>query len=264
MSATAIAAPAASAPAQTGWDDMFKKKGRQQPEFSNVNDDSELGGLAKSFTEKFRSNIVQKTAELIKKRNELDSQLLQEVLRQKLSANDWQPREKLLRRHARLVEREERHIRRQKKKLARVERLYKQSPSIDRATDHDLIRYLLWRFKRHLGPLMKYHRKTDGGISSSSTDSDSEWIDMSEGGSEASGPGNRKERSEHSKVARKKRKRNETRKDGASNECSKTTATNEEGAGATRTKDKRDCKSSKRKKKRDKEGQADMEKANDT
>ncbi|RYP89618.1 hypothetical protein DL770_004265 [Monosporascus sp. CRB-9-2] len=263
MSATAQAAPAASAPAQTDWDDMPKKKGRQQREFSNVNDDSELGRLAKSFTKKFRRNIVQETAELIKKRNQIDSQLLQEALRQKLSANDWQPREKLLRRHARLMKREERHIRRQKKKLARVERLYKQSPSIDRATDHDLIRYLLWRFKRHLGPLMKYHRKIDGGISSSSADSESEWIDMS-GGSEASGPGNRKEMSKHGNVAGKKRKRNEAKNDGASNKCFKTIATNEEGAGATRTKDKNDSKSSKKKKKRDNEGRADIEKANDT
>ncbi|RYP54353.1 hypothetical protein DL768_000927 [Monosporascus sp. mg162] len=263
MSATALAAPAASAPAQTDWDDMLKKKGRQQPEFSNVDDDSELVGLAKSFTKKFRRNIVQKTAELIKKRNEIDSQLLQEALRQKPSANDWQPREKLLRRHDRLVKREERHIRRQKKKLARMERLYKQSHSIDRAIDHDLIRYLLWRFKRHLGPLVEYHRKIDGDISSLSADSESEWIDMSEEGSEASGPGNRKETSKHGKVAGKKRKRNEARKDGASNKRFKTIATNGEGAGATRTKGKKDSKSAK-KKKRDKEGQADMEKANDT
>ncbi|RYO74845.1 hypothetical protein DL764_010728 [Monosporascus ibericus] len=262
MSATALAAPAASPPAHTDWDDTLKKKGRQQLEFSDVNDDSELGGLAKSFTKKFRSHIVQKTAELIKKRNEIDSQLLQEVLRQKLSADDWQPREKLLRRHARLEEREERHIRRQKKKLARVERLYKQSPSVDRATDHDLMRYLLWRFKRHLGPLMKYHHKIDGSISSSSANSESEWIDMLEGGSEASGPGYRKGASKYGNATGKKRKRNEARKDGASNKRLKTIATDEEGAGATRTKDKKDSKSSK--KKRDKEGRADMEKANDT
>ncbi|RYO91325.1 hypothetical protein DL762_002311 [Monosporascus cannonballus] len=265
MSATALAAPAAPAPAQTDWDDMLKKKGRQQPEFSNVNDDSELSELAKSFTKKFRRNIVRKTAELIKRRNEIDSQLLQEDLRQKPSASDWRPREKLLRRHARLAEREERHIRRQKRKLARAEMLYKQTYSKDRAIDYDLIHYLLWRFKRHLGPLMKYHRKIDGGISSSSADSDSEWIDVSEERSEASGPGNR-EGSKHSKVAGMKRKRNETSKDSAWSKCLKTSATNKEGAGATRTKDKKDSKSSKKKekKKRDKEGRANMEKADDT
>ncbi|RYP24804.1 hypothetical protein DL765_000350 [Monosporascus sp. GIB2] len=263
MSATTLAAPAASAPAQTDWDDMLKKKGRQQPEFSNVNDASELGDLAKSFTKKFRRNIVRKTAELIKRRNEIDSQLLQEDLRQELSTNDWQPREKLLRRHARLVEREERHIRRQERKLARVEMLYKQTHSEDRAIDYDLVRYLLWRFKRHLGPLMKYHRKIDDGISPSSADSDSEWIDVSEERSEASGAGNRKEGSKHGKVTGEKRKRNDTRKDGASSTCLKTSATNEEGAGATRTKDKKDSKSSKKKKK-NKEGRTDMEKADNT
>ncbi|RYP81306.1 hypothetical protein DL769_002035 [Monosporascus sp. CRB-8-3] len=265
MSATALAAPAASAPAQADWDDMLKKKGRQQPEFSKVNDDSELSELAKSFTKRRRRSIIQKTAELIKKRNAIDSQLLQEVLRQKLNSNDWQPREKLLRRHARLMEREERHIRRQERKLARVERLYRQSHSMDQAIDHDLIRYLLWRFKRHLGPLMKYHRKIDGGISSSSVDSDSEWIDMSDG-SEASGPGNCKEGSKQGKVAGKKRKRHETRKGGASNKCLGTSVTNEEDAGATRTKDKKDSKSSKKKKKkkRDKDGRAGMEKASGT
>ncbi|RYP76153.1 hypothetical protein DL771_001977 [Monosporascus sp. 5C6A] len=198
MSARVLTVPAASAPAQTDWGDMAKKTGRQQLELSKINNDFELGELAKSFTKKFRRNIIQKTAELIKKRNEIDSQLLQEALRENLTANDWQPREKLLRRHARLVEREERYIRRQKRKLARLERLYKQSHSTNRAIDHDLIRYLLWRFQRHLGPLMKYHRKIDGDISSSSADSDSEWIDMSEEGSEASGPGNRKE-SKHGK-----------------------------------------------------------------
>ncbi|KAI1156670.1 hypothetical protein F4825DRAFT_213221 [Nemania diffusa] len=98
--------------------------------------------------------IIKKTKRLISRRNTLDREILRAVKKSSTSANDWLPRDELLQRSERLEKKELRHLRKYTKKLAKLKRVYRRDPSSHRACDYDLVRSLLWRFKRNLGPLL--------------------------------------------------------------------------------------------------------------
>ncbi len=253
MPAAVPPGPAESQPVKPDWRNISKKKPQQKFQFRGIDGNYKPGKLPKPFSRKARRIITKKTEKLIKKRNKLDRELLEEIQRKKLTPNDWLPRDKLLRRQAQLEKREERHIRKRTRKLAEVERLYTWDPSADRAVDYDLIRYLLWKFKRHLGPLIEYHhgRVHDNDASSSGTDSDSDWEDVSDREDGNGGP-------KHGK----KRKR-ETGHYNASKKRVKTTATSEEAVTTKRTKSKEKSSKDARRKKNNFQSDTDMEQASD-
>ena len=232
---------------------VSKAKSQKQPGFGGVNGSSKLK-LAKPFSRKARRIIRKKTEKLIKKRNQIDEQLLREVQRKNVTAKDWLPRDKLLRRHTQLEKREERHIRRRTRKLAELERLYRWDPSVDRAFDHNMVRYLLWKFKRHLGPLMDYHGKkgdVDNDTSSSSESGD-EWDDVSDQDAE--------DKTMH--VSGKKRKREESVNGRTSKKRSRADSASKEATLSRPEKSKKNIKDGKRKKTIDQTG-ANLEQAGD-
>ncbi|KAI3323594.1 hypothetical protein HD806DRAFT_535422 [Xylariaceae sp. AK1471] len=184
------ASSSASEASKSDWRDIPKKKRhRQEVGFQGVQGNSKLK-LAKPFSKKARRIITRKTEKLIERRNALDREVLRAVEKTNPNVNDWLPRDKLLRNRERLEKREQHHLRKRTKKLVELERLYRWDPSSDRAYDFDLVRKLLWRFKRNLGPLLdeyinrrkeKDHNKGDDDGTSSSN-SDSEWSDISDDG----------------------------------------------------------------------------------
>lgn len=147
-----------------------------QPQFQGVDGKSKLQ-VAKPLTKKARRIVTNKTIKLIRRREELDRDLLAEAERkfEDLDGNDWLPRENLLRRCDAVAKREKRHLRSRTRALEERTRLYKWDPSTERAHDLDLIRELLWKFKRNLGPYLKEREKTlqedDGESSSAGSDS---------------------------------------------------------------------------------------------
>lgn len=264
MPATVLTESAASKQAKADWRNVPKKKRQQEISYQGVDGNSKLGKIAKPFTKKARRIITKKTEKLIKRRNAIDLELLGEIQKKRLSPNDWLPREKLLRRQAALEKREERHIRRRTRKLAEVERLYRWDPSAERAVDYDLIRYLLWKFKRHLGPLIEYHHKRDSNDDSSSSDSDSdsdsdsEWGDISNSEDVKGGP-----KDESAQIPSKKRGWEETEHH-ASKKRSKADRTSEEGIASTSTKSsEKSSKNTKKTDKKKKKSEADMGQASD-
>jgi hypothetical protein len=167
--------------------DIQKKEDRQEAGFPGLRGNSKLK-LAKPFTKKARRIITRKTEKLMQRRNALDREVLRAVEKKNPGHNDWLPRDKLLRSREQLEKREQHHLRKRTKKLAELERLYRWDPSSDRAYDFDLVRKLLWRFKRNLGPLLEEYlngRKEKGNSKGnddemSSSDSESEWSDTSD------------------------------------------------------------------------------------
>ncbi|KAI1425396.1 hypothetical protein F5Y12DRAFT_373906 [Xylaria sp. FL1777] len=148
--------------------------------------------LKKPFSKKARRIITKKTKKLIKRRNALDQAVLDAVQKTTPGVNDWLPRDKLLRNRERLEKREQYHLTKRTKKLVELERFYRWDPSSARASDYDLVRKLLWRFKRNLGPLLEeYTNRPDpvknesdetsssGLDSDSDSDSKSEWSETS-------------------------------------------------------------------------------------
>jgi hypothetical protein len=144
--------------------------------------------LAKPLSEKARDSLTNKTKKLIVRRNTLDREILRAVEKPNPSVNDRLLQDELLQRYERLEKKELRHLGKCTRKLAELERLYRCDPSSDRAYDYDLVRALLWRFKRNLGPLLdEYanHRSEedndDGKMNSlgidSGSESKSEWSD---------------------------------------------------------------------------------------
>lgn len=133
--------------------------------------------LPKPLGPKSRRILTQETSKLIRRRNELDRALLVQAFRplDELSANDWLPREELLRQCERMVSRERDHIRTRTKELEGRAESYNQDPSEERALDLDLIRTQLWKFKRHLGPYLEAAEEPRGDdeqdVSSSESDS---------------------------------------------------------------------------------------------
>ncbi|KAI0413894.1 hypothetical protein F5X98DRAFT_264547 [Xylaria grammica] len=110
--------------------------------------------LKKPLSKKARRIITKNTTKLIKRRNTLDRKVLDAVKKTTPNTSDWLRRDRLLRSRERLERREKNHLRKRTKKLAELERLYRWDPSPARASGHDLVRSLLWRFKRNLGPLL--------------------------------------------------------------------------------------------------------------
>lgn len=135
--------------------------------------------LPKPLGQKSRRILAQRTSKLMRKRNELDRALLVQAFRplDELNANDWLPREELLRQCERMVSRERGYIRTTTKELEERTEFYNQDLSEERALDLDLIRAQLWKFKRHLGPYLEAAEEARGDdeedVSSSDSDSDS-------------------------------------------------------------------------------------------
>ncbi len=99
---------------------------------------------------------------LMTKRDELDALLLAEADRGDATESRWLYRENLLRRQTGLERMEQRHLRNRTKALAERQRLYLMDPTVERAHDLDLVRTLLWQFKRHLGPYVDHHEAIRG------------------------------------------------------------------------------------------------------
>ncbi|KAI0539244.1 hypothetical protein GGR58DRAFT_500311 [Xylaria digitata] len=143
--------------------------------------------LREPLSNKARLMITKNTTKLIERRNNLDREVLVAVKKETPDAGDWLSRDKLLRNREHLEKREQSHLRKCTKTLAELERLYRRDPSSARAHDYDLVRTLLWRFKRNLGPLLAgYTNRPSKGsndsdeTSSSGSDSESAWSDTTD------------------------------------------------------------------------------------
>lgn len=166
-----------------------------QPELHDARNGSEPK-LPKPLGANSRRILSQETSKLIRKRNELDRALLVQAFRplDELSANDWLPREELLRQCELMVFRERDYIRTRTKMLEERTAIYNQDPSEERALDLDRIRTELCKFKRHLGPYLKSAQEPRGADketkSSADTDSDpsGEEAELVRGKTDGSGP----------------------------------------------------------------------------
>lgn len=142
--------------------------------------------LASPFTKNARRTIISNAKTLMKAREEVDKAVLRESERDLagLTAKDWLLREEILRLSEKLAKQERRHIQLSTEELEERERLYKCDPSTERAVDLDLVRTLLWKFKRNLGPYLSDRERpfqpgeNDGDSNSSSV------FDTSSGGEE--------------------------------------------------------------------------------
>ncbi|KAH9888253.1 hypothetical protein F4778DRAFT_414349 [Xylariomycetidae sp. FL2044] len=226
----------ASQPPKADWRNIPKKKRHLQPDFHGVSGNSKLK-LARPFSKKARRIITNKTKKLIKKRDELDRDILKAIAKKNPTPADWLNREKILRRQEYLSRREQHHLRKRTRKLADLDRLYRWDPSTERAVDYDLVRSLLWEFKRNLGPLLDFHGKRDADASSSDSSSEDESDDVSDEEDTKSAKRGRKSKtsvnSESSEsesstenLGGKKRKRKNDGSDGPSKKKPKTGQTN--------------------------------------
>ncbi|KAI1130682.1 hypothetical protein F5Y10DRAFT_106688 [Nemania abortiva] len=152
--------------------------------------------LRKPLSKKARRFIIAKTKKLIAIRNAVDEEVLRAAGKANPSVDDWSPRDRLLQACEHLEEQELRHLRIRTKKLARLERRYRLDPSPDRAYDYNLVRTLLWRFKRNLGPLLGDYMNKGSGENNDSNivdffradlgpDSNLKWSDTSDNEDEA-------------------------------------------------------------------------------
>lgn len=187
---TCASMPAATGKPAQGGAPVFKKRklnGRKvptsrivtiRPEAHDARSNPKLK-LAKPLTPKGRRMIAQKTSKLMRKRNELDRAVLLQTFQSPdgLSAEDWLPREELLRQCERMVKTERTYIREMTKALEERMELYNRDPSQERTLDLDLARTQLWKFKRHLGPYLEAAEEARGDdeddVSSSASESDS-------------------------------------------------------------------------------------------
>ncbi|KAF2968759.1 hypothetical protein GQX73_g4820 [Xylaria multiplex] len=143
--------------------------------------------LRKPLSNKARLMITKNTTKLIERRDTLDREVLVAVKKETPNSSDWLSRDKLLRNRGHLEKQERSHLSKCTKTLAGLERLYRRDPSFARAHDYDLVRTLLWRFKRNLGPLLESYtnqsskRNNDSNqTSSSGSDSESAWSDTTD------------------------------------------------------------------------------------
>ncbi|KAI3401716.1 hypothetical protein diail_9380 [Diaporthe ilicicola] len=120
--------------------------------------------LPKPLTPRARRSIIRKTTKLMRKRNELDRTLLLQAFQSPdgLGAEDWLPREELLRECERMAKAERAYIRDRTKALEKRMELYNQDPSEERAVDRELARTQLEKFKRHLGPYLEAAEAPEG------------------------------------------------------------------------------------------------------
>ncbi|KAI0600893.1 hypothetical protein F4775DRAFT_511832 [Biscogniauxia sp. FL1348] len=124
--------------------------------------------LVNPFPDKTYRHIVKRTVQLMYRRDVLDKALLLEVEKLRHGPDDWQLRDKLLREQEDLESRECRHLRKTTQRLAKIKIVYMLDPTIEHARNYDLIRTLLWRFKRNLGPLLAlYHQRAGSYIDDS-------------------------------------------------------------------------------------------------
>ncbi|KAI0457650.1 hypothetical protein F5B21DRAFT_520702 [Xylaria acuta] len=163
-----------------------KKYRHPDSELRRVQKSSEVR-LANPFSTRKRRKIVKNTIKLIERRNRLDRQVLREVEEKNPDVHDLLSRDKLLRSCDALRKQEQYHLGKRTRKLAKLKALWRRDPSPNRYNDYSLVRELLWRFKRNLGPLVdgytNHHSEggTDGDkMSHSDSASGSEWIDTSE------------------------------------------------------------------------------------
>ncbi|KAI1488267.1 hypothetical protein F5X96DRAFT_94876 [Biscogniauxia mediterranea] len=119
--------------------------------------------LANPFSNKKYRHIVKRTAQLMYRRDVLDKALLLEVEKLRHGPDDWPLREKLFQEQEDLESRECRHLRKTTRRLAETKILYLLDPTIEHARNYDIIRKLLWRFKRNLGPLLGLYHQREGG-----------------------------------------------------------------------------------------------------
>ncbi|KAI1504347.1 hypothetical protein F5X99DRAFT_36429 [Biscogniauxia marginata] len=138
------------------------KKPHRQIYFRRINEISELK-LTSPLSESARRIITRKTEKLMRRRNTLDEALLLEVKKSRLRLEDWSLRRKLLQKLEHLEEQERHYLRKISQTLIEFESLYRRDPTVDRAYDHDLIRKLLWRFRRNLGPLLELYSQREVG-----------------------------------------------------------------------------------------------------
>ncbi|KAI1336841.1 hypothetical protein F5Y15DRAFT_392372, partial [Xylariaceae sp. FL0016] len=187
-SAATIAGPTSHAAqsSRSDWHNVPKRKRQYHTEFRAVDGDSGLK-LAKPFSKKARQIYTKKTRKLMLRRDDLDRETLVAYEKPYPGAKDWLIRDELLRDRQHLARKEQHHVRKRTRELAELDRLYRWNPSADRAHDYNLVRKLLWRFKRHLGPLLDDFTKQnfnknddDDEMSSSGSDSEDSWDDNSD------------------------------------------------------------------------------------
>ncbi|KAI0409432.1 hypothetical protein F4802DRAFT_593083 [Xylaria palmicola] len=111
----------------------------------------------KPFSEKQRRKFEKKTRRLVKRRKRLNQQVLRAAKKTKPSINDWLARKELLQEWARLKMKENRHLEKYTKKLAKLAELYRIDPSSDGAQEYNLVRKLLWDFERSVKPFLDQH-----------------------------------------------------------------------------------------------------------
>lgn len=138
------------------WRNTPKATPTRQLQSHNTNGSSKQQPL-KPLTRDTRRILTENTEKLMQEREEVDQALLRESQRDKaeLTAEDWLPREKLLKKIKTLANQERRHLHSQKKLIDERQRLYKCDPSSERAIDLDLLRSLQWKFKKHLSTYLE-------------------------------------------------------------------------------------------------------------
>ncbi|KAI0442096.1 hypothetical protein F4803DRAFT_383852 [Xylaria telfairii] len=139
--------------------------------------------LAKPLSRRKRQKIMKKSTTLIERRNRLDREVLREVEKKNPGTHDWSRRDRLLRKREILRNKEQDHL----TKLAKLEELYRRDPSFGRQEDYNLVRELILKFKRHLGPLLDEYtnHRTEGDTEADkmlplNSASKSEWTDTSD------------------------------------------------------------------------------------
>lgn len=145
----------------TDWRNTPKATSTRQLQSFSINGSSKQQ-LVEPLTRDTRRILTEKTEKLIQEREEVDQALLRESHRDKaeLTAEDWLPRENLLKKTKTLAKQERRHLQSQRKLIDERQRLYKCDPSSERAIDLDLLRSLQWKFKKHLSTYLEDRERT--------------------------------------------------------------------------------------------------------
>ncbi|KAI0396649.1 hypothetical protein F5Y17DRAFT_471984 [Xylariaceae sp. FL0594] len=99
-----------------------------------------------------RRLLAKRAQRLIRRRNHLDHELIDVAYNTDPTDRQSSAQRKLLRRCARLREKERVYLESCGRLQSKLKEFYRRDPSLERASDYDLVRKLLWRFKRKLGP----------------------------------------------------------------------------------------------------------------
>ncbi|KZL64467.1 hypothetical protein CT0861_09079 [Colletotrichum tofieldiae] len=135
--------------------------------------------LAKPFNNNDRRALTREVRRLIKKREEMDSQMAKATKRLGQSDNAQLQQEQQLQMSARMKAKENKFIRRQSKVLADREKLFEMNPSDARARDVEILKAALLKLRGETEiPKSGRKQKSDGdGLDDSSNDRDSEMAD---------------------------------------------------------------------------------------